>query len=70
MPSRRPYRDPGRKPTVTDGGRTIDDDSGKIVTSAGVGRMIGSVAPRELTVEEAAEPMPTPTQPLRTGPPS
>lgn len=70
MPPRRPYRDPGRRPTVIDGGRVIEDDDGKIVTSAGVGRMTGSVAPRELTVEDKAEPMPTPTHPLRTAPPA
>jgi hypothetical protein len=69
MAARRPYRDPGRKPTITAGGRVVEEDDGKIVTAAGTGRMIGNVSVEERAPEEDVEPMPTPTKPLSTSEP-
>jgi hypothetical protein len=67
----RKHRDPGRKPTVVTSGRVLeDDDDGQFTTSAGKGRMVGSVLPPERTEEEIAEPMPALTKPLRTASPS
>jgi hypothetical protein len=66
----RPHRDPGRKPTVTVGGRPVVTGDDEIVTTAGVGRMVGAAPPRDRSVEERTEPMPTPTKPLSTAPPA